>query len=792
MSSSQIPSATTSARRPAVAEPDSEFKKKYGPQPGRPNDKHSGLTPILPFISKTGIAISSRSILRREEKQRSMFRGFTAKELLDLDANITNSRPLKPSDLDSPIHPCFKRSRWLQRGPGHDPHSLGTLGPGRWVASNDRVWKILQPTLRLVSLLLENINKDFYDSILRGPRTPIDPDRFPDNPPACATQEALHTLRSYKSRGLPPQDPALQQSRDDLLKGLTEYVSFRFREKSDILVYNGCTALGIYTDTNGNRSPRALITLDQRNYEPLLRKNITTSERLSYQWRTAITITHECSHAMQGLAEYYRAKESNTLDDWRTKEEPYFENHCIQETGFLMEQFSLGGVIRGETNPKGSLFPTIAFFWTEWPSTYWANYGTNLILKTPPLDPEYNFYPIPVTHFEDVHQLHFWNHAIKAFGAHMLGLRSLRVRMRYSDFSVQTKTIDVVAGQLDGSNWKSKHDALKLKQNMSADERRACSAGDKLIEGAKLSEQYFFNSKKQEEELQSILEFNVNLKERLQAAAMTAFSAAVAPGQQSTNVDPRAVVEESMQDQYGLIFTAAKAHCAAVDSYFALANSGKAPLEVQKHLLLFNQSFRGFAREIAHRSWTDELIEDYQYIDEMLEFRRQMLYSPDDIDSREFSVEYAEFGELDLIIQAYRILGTDPHKIKSDILQMTDVLESRWGSSRYARTCAKIMRLAADITTGEAGIPEDTIQDIDTKIQALVSLRNGEDGKSCLGWKKTLENMIQQMQDIVEEIRKKFALSDSDDTDEDDYDPRDEDDIPTDNEMEDAIDQPAC
>ncbi|KAJ8061903.1 hypothetical protein OCU04_009692 [Sclerotinia nivalis] len=780
-----------SARSSSSANPtaDTAFKKKYGPYPGRPNDRHSGLSPILPFISAGGVARADRNTLRREQKQRSSYYNFTAKELLDLDANITSTRSLKPSDLNVPIQPCFKRSHWRKVRRNHEPHSLGTLGSGRWTASNDVVWEIMQPTLQLASLLLENIQSDFFDSLLHGPRSPIDPNRFPDNPPEWVPLSSLHLLRSFRSRGLDPQDPALEKSRKDLLLELSRITTFKFKEASDTLSYNGRTNTTIEEDANGNRFLRIQIILNHRNYEPLLRPNATASERLGYQWRTAITITHECAHAMANIAEYYQRTQDNSLATWVSNSTPevYFENHSIQECGFLMEQFGLGGVTRGEKNPRGSLFPTIAFFWTEWPSGYWVNYVSNVILKTPILSTRYHFYPIPVKHFEDVHQMDFWNHTVKTFGPLMLGLRSLNIRTQVTQLpsSPAESLLDIDTGQSEGSKWRSAHATLKSKQNMSADERRACQAGDQLIERAKLNERFFISSSKQNEQLDCILDYNESLKEKLQAIATAAYAAATTMRQQSIQIDPAEAVEASMQIQYEMLLNAAKVHCDAVDSYFALASIGKVAIETKANLLMFNQGFRGFAREIA-TSWTDELITDYEYIDEILEFRRQMLYSPDDKNSKKFTVEYKEFGELDDIMNAYSKLDTEPEQSKSNIFKMTKEFDTRWGSSRYGRLCAKIMSLATNIATGEATEPLDTTKEIDKLIQALISLLNGEDDKPCDSWKKTLDNMIERMRGIVADLRKKYLLSLAvDDTEMEGYDPMAEDDIPTDSEMDD-------
>ncbi|ESZ91817.1 hypothetical protein SBOR_7796 [Sclerotinia borealis F-4128] len=639
-----------------------------------------------------------------------------------------------------------------------DPHLLGTLGPGRWDADNDLVWEILQPILRLATLIMQSIHPEYYDALFHGPRTPIDPARFPDNPPKWVTRAVLDGLRSFKSRALAPHDPNLQKSKDDLLKALKKYAKFKFRNKSDNLRYIGCTKYKVAKDAFGSNYPEIAINLDHENFEPLLRSDITASEKLGYQWQNALSIAHECAHAMHRISEYLKEKQDQALANWRITTEHHMRDHPIHELGYALEQFALGGVTKGETNPLGSLFPTIAFFWVEWPSRRWVNYSTNLVLKSPPLNPQYYYYPIPVNHFEDVHQIDFWNHVIKVFGPFMLALRSLKVTMQVTDLpnSPKARLLNMNTGEPPGSSWKIRHAALKSKQDMSADERRACNAGDKLIERAKLNEKFFANSKKQSQQLKAILDFNDDLKDKIHATTDAAFAAAISRGKQSTRVNP---------------------------AYFALANSGEAPIEVEANLLRFNQGFRGFAREIAYIQWSEELNEHYQYIDEILEFKRQMLYSPEDENCQKVTVEYREFEEIDDIIYAYGKIGLEPEKMKSDISRIAEAFEKRWESSRYGRICAKIIKLAADIALGEAVDPEVELKEIDSKIQALTSLRSGEDNKPCDTWRVTLENMIKRMQTIVDDLRQKLAAPVALDTNMTNYDPQDEDDVATDNDM---------
>ncbi|TEY61400.1 hypothetical protein BOTCAL_0169g00040 [Botryotinia calthae] len=445
---------------------------------------------------------------------------------------------------------------------------------------------------------------------------------------------------------------------------------------------------------------------------------------------------------MFNIADYIRSKRNKTLSTWRGGSEPYYEDHSIQECGFLMEQVALGGVTRGERNPPEYLYPSISFFWTEWPTAYWTNYMTNFILKTPDLRPRYNFYPIPVTHFEDVHQITFWDDTVRAFGTKMLGLRSSTARMQ---------------------------------------ERKACSAGDYLIKRAELNEDFFVNSLQQSDQVQAIVEFNRSLKVKLKSITAEDYST---PGKEIKKINPAELIRESMHTQYGLLMKATVAHCAAVNAYFQLANSGTAPAEIKENLLSFNQGFRGLGRQIALESWTKELAQDYEKIDEKLEFMRQMLYSPIDPDCHKYTVEHKEFGELQIIINAYEQLNHEPEYMKQVISQGVEVFEDRFRSSRYGRTCANIIKLATSVATGEAIDPYETLDQLDAKIQVLIVLLNGEDGKRCATWTSTLDDMIKKTRNISADLFDEVLAKGVDDGLQIDYyDPMDEDDILKDNDM---------
>ncbi|KAK6596550.1 hypothetical protein H4I96_09202 [Botrytis cinerea] len=729
-------SAPSPVRKPVASPKDSHtvLKKKYGPVPGKPNDIHSGLTPIVPHLTQYGIGKLDASTLRREQQQKNAFYNFTAKQLLDLDANITSTRSLKESDLNVPILPCFARNRWKTNG---KPFPLGELGPGKWFAKNDVVWELIQPTLQLASMILTNIQADLYDTLLYGKRIPIDPKRIPDNLPKRATPEFIKQLFSTQSRGLAPGDPVLQKSKRNLLHGLSQFTWLKFRDADETIAFNGCTKFGLENVPDGRSLLVCHIILSQGNLEPLLRPGITDSEKLAYQWRVAVTLTHECFHAMFNIADYIRSKKNETLSTWRGGSEPYYEDHSIQECGFLMEQTPLQFL----------------------PDT------SNSFRRRSPDD--------------------FLDDTVRAFGTKMLGLRSSTARMQVTSIphfpQEYILRVDDIGSK--GVNWKDKHTALKLKQNMSPEERKACSAGDYLIKRAELNEDFFVNSLQQSDQVQAIVDFNRSLKAKLKAITAENYST---PGQEIKQIDPGEIIRESMHTQYDLLMKATEAHCAAVNTYFQLANSGTAPAEIKENLLSFNQGFRGFGRQIALESWTKELAQDYEKIDEKLEFMRQMLFSPIDPDCHKYAVEHKEFGELEIIINAYKQLNDEPEYMKQVISQGVAVFEDRFRSSRYGRTCANIMKLATSVATGEATDPYETLDQLDAKIQVLIALLNGEDGKRCATWTSTLDDMIKKMKDISADLFDEVLAKGVDDGLQIDYyDPMDEDDIPTDNDMDD-------
>jgi hypothetical protein len=125
----------------------------------------SGLTPLRP--SNPAISLSPARMDLQErliDFQKKLSFGFTTRQLFDLDA-IT-SREVKSLSINTPIHPMFAKNRWLKENRPDSiskdlyrlPEHLIVDGQATvWTAPDPRVWTLLEPSLRLVSLVIENL-----------------------------------------------------------------------------------------------------------------------------------------------------------------------------------------------------------------------------------------------------------------------------------------------------------------------------------------------------------------------------------------------------------------------------------------------------------------------------------------------------------------------------------------------------------------------------------------------------------------------------------------------------------
>ncbi|KAF8857232.1 hypothetical protein BDZ45DRAFT_726870 [Acephala macrosclerotiorum] len=124
------------------------------------NERKSGLTPVYPpkELTKT----QQRYFKNLAKYQRDRFHGFTTAELRNLESLAPYYEHCEDpfrghlSQLNY-IHPVFRRPRWTRPLPKHMAFfPFGNKRDGFWDASNNVVWKLLEPGIKLASQTLLN------------------------------------------------------------------------------------------------------------------------------------------------------------------------------------------------------------------------------------------------------------------------------------------------------------------------------------------------------------------------------------------------------------------------------------------------------------------------------------------------------------------------------------------------------------------------------------------------------------------------------------------------------------
>jgi hypothetical protein len=166
------PSATANlATSPIPPFQKTPFALKYGPpMKPNPNSKFAWAQGFfrkkgtLPVILKSGLtplgllpsaAEDKAGWTRLEAFQRGKFFGFTTQELIDLGA--FSLAPLDHKPLETPIHPIFARSHWTAK-PVKIYNIENGYGSVPWSAQIDDIWAILQPSLRLVTCIMNKLD----------------------------------------------------------------------------------------------------------------------------------------------------------------------------------------------------------------------------------------------------------------------------------------------------------------------------------------------------------------------------------------------------------------------------------------------------------------------------------------------------------------------------------------------------------------------------------------------------------------------------------------------------------
>ncbi|TAQ89685.1 hypothetical protein B7494_g1969 [Chlorociboria aeruginascens] len=455
---------------------------------------HSGFTPIPADFPGQNFPF------RREIEgyQKSKFLGFTTSELADLD--IISERSLKPSDLNNPILPMFRKQKWQASNNPHYPGQFARLSHqsrfGKITGHNLQVWAALKPVLRLATLILNSAHMLPFDALLLGRRSKINKSRIPPQTPANATSGAVWDpddfydgwpLESFTKRpraSTPAHFAEAQVARDAVFGQLNRHIRMRLKdvtddEKGDKV--NGSHGLTTPADR------RITIYLNIKDIVILLKSSSNDAEKSSTQWFLAETLVHETMHAINFLRQY----EPNPPP---IMHEPYYQNNIFTELGYEMSQAVFGGV--GEAAVPGyEDYRTYFFFWlqTNYPNIVWITARSpNPVLTYPNPVLEALRYPIPISFFENIFQTAFWESGVRRLGMDILHADTTKYgsratikrkgdRRRYDyDFTLR-RVRDMIVDE--NRSWLSKTERvarLDSIMNFNPDERKAVLFGQSL------------------------------------------------------------------------------------------------------------------------------------------------------------------------------------------------------------------------------------------------------------------------------------------------------------------------
>ncbi|TAQ89684.1 hypothetical protein B7494_g1968 [Chlorociboria aeruginascens] len=371
----------------------------------------SGLTPLSPLYPLAQGA--TRDIRNKLERyQRSRLHGFTTLELNELDA-LTN-RDLKPNDLNNPIHPAFRRDRWLEdevaisRKIALYPITIPGM-TGTFNAHNPVVWHQLEPCLRLVSHILARIYQHpLFDALLFGDVRDIHESRFSAEDKLKTPLEELQT--QYKTFHLRPVDPSNAQNTlreldriNDILKvKLNLIFGSESKDPGGKDVRDAACGLTMLRAVKGD----IYISLAHEEFESLLRTDLTSSRRLAEQFTVAMTLTHEFMHAVGYVKRAYNGSTYRGSHPSNWWPEHYFETQQLSEWGASLN----GGLIQ----PMIERPVVVGFFVDDWPTD--DDDSGPPVLINPSMSTTLTLHPIPVTHFETLGAQAFWDSIFRNFG----------------------------------------------------------------------------------------------------------------------------------------------------------------------------------------------------------------------------------------------------------------------------------------------------------------------------------------------------------------------------------------
>jgi hypothetical protein len=155
------------------------------------------------------------------------------------------------------------------------------------------------------------------------------------------------------------------------------------------------------------------IYLAKQQLAPLLRNDLSCSQRLAEQLAVAQTMLHEVIHVYNKASDIDHYETGN-IADWR-RMEPFFEDEQSQELGFSAEYAIFGGIITPFIGDYNNSKPHLGYFHGGWPDPN-EHYSKPQLINPPPGNWRM-FPPLPVTYYEMIQSDAFWQTHFRSFGS---------------------------------------------------------------------------------------------------------------------------------------------------------------------------------------------------------------------------------------------------------------------------------------------------------------------------------------------------------------------------------------
>ncbi|MCJ1248372.1 hypothetical protein MMC30_005589 [Trapelia coarctata] len=312
--------------------------------------------------------------------------GFKGEELVAAKALALDYRPIKPNNLDGPIHPIFRLYNWNN--------------------TPDDIYEVLKPGLRLATMFLSQERcMRWWSTILLGQR----------EPDILGAQRTWHPAQRIK---VPvPITPGnsfqaieyLHEKGEDVVKGEGHLLSFRFNDKLAECGLNGLAIYG-YTKKVGpwegllptekewmdhfskKKMHRTIVRLHGDFYREACKlqalKYPDENQKLRFYLFFAVCLCHEVAHAIE-QADVYHGNDTPYFVP-----EPFIGDLWERESGNFWEKFTFGGIIRPINFDMSCKYGLCT---QEWPG------------RPGESDWESTIYSIPMDWIEKIQQQEFWD-----------------------------------------------------------------------------------------------------------------------------------------------------------------------------------------------------------------------------------------------------------------------------------------------------------------------------------------------------------------------------------------------